>query len=107
MKETLLAVGQAEATRYFASTDFITDISSGREQVAVNLYDRIQKACDLSKDENGKLADVRMLISLARVQIRRGQTVRAKGTLRSVLGRIDELTEFEKQEFEELRKSAR
>jgi len=46
VKETLLAVGQAEATRYFASTDFITDISSGREQVAVNLYDRIQKACD-------------------------------------------------------------
>ncbi len=46
VKETLVAVGQAEATRYFASTDFITDISSGREQVAVNLYDRIQKACD-------------------------------------------------------------
>ena len=46
VKETLLAVGQAEATRYFASTDFITDISSGREQVAVTLYDRIQKACD-------------------------------------------------------------
>ena len=45
VKETLIAVGQAEATRYFASTDFITDISSGREQVAVNLYDRIQKAC--------------------------------------------------------------
>ena len=46
VQETLLAVGQAEATRYFASTDFITDISSGREQVAVALYDRIQKACD-------------------------------------------------------------
>ena len=46
VQETLLAVGQAEATRYFASTDFITDISSGREQVAVTLYDRIQKACD-------------------------------------------------------------
>ena len=46
VQETLLAVGQAEATRYFASTDFITDISSGREQVAVTLYERIQAACD-------------------------------------------------------------
>jgi len=67
----------------------------------------VQKACDLSKDENGKLADVRMLISLARVQIKRGEMARGKGTLRTVLGRIDELTEFEKREFEELRKSAR
>ena len=67
----------------------------------------IQKACDLSKDAEGKPADVRMLISLARVQIRRGEQLRAKGTLRSVLGRIGELTEFEKRELEELRKSAR
>jgi len=67
----------------------------------------VQKACDLSKDENGKMADVRMLISLARVQIKRGEMARGKGTLRTVLGRIDELTEFEKREFEELRKSAR
>ncbi len=67
----------------------------------------IQKACDLSKDEEGKPADVRMLISLARVQMRRGQQLRAKGTLRSVLGRIDELSEFEKRQLEELRKSAK
>lgn len=46
VQETLLAVGQAEATRYFASTDFITDISSGRERVAVTLYERIQEACN-------------------------------------------------------------
>lgn len=44
--EALLAIGQAEATQYFASTDFITDISSGRETVADELRDRIQKACD-------------------------------------------------------------
>ena len=46
VQETLLAIGQAEATRYFASSDFITDISSGREQIVDTLYDRIQKACD-------------------------------------------------------------
>ncbi len=67
----------------------------------------IQKACDLSKDENGKQADVRMLVSLARVQIKRGEMLRAKGTMRIVLGRINELSEFEKKEFEELRKSVK
>ena len=46
VKDTLLVVGQAEATRYFASTDFITDISSGREEVAKTLFARIQDACD-------------------------------------------------------------
>ncbi len=67
----------------------------------------IQKACELSKDESGKQADVRMLISLARVQIKRGEMLRAKGTMRTVLGRISELSEFEKKEFEELRKSVK
>lgn len=67
----------------------------------------IQKACDLSKDAKGGAADVRMLISLARVQIKRGEMLRAKGTMRVVLGRINELTEFEKKEFEEMRKSVK
>ena len=64
----------------------------------------IQKACDLVKDPSGRVVDVRMLVSLARVQIKRGEMLRAKGTMRTVLGRIDELSEFEKREFEELRK---
>ncbi len=48
-----------------------------------------------------------MLISLARVQIARGDSVRGKGTLRKVNARIGELSDFERKEFEELRKSAR
>jgi tetratricopeptide (TPR) repeat protein len=67
----------------------------------------VEKAVELSKDADGRPADVRMLITLARVQIRRGKLVSAKGTLRSVLGRIDELSDYERHEFEELRKSAR
>lgn len=67
----------------------------------------IRKAVELSKDANGRAADARILISLARVQFRRGEKARGKGTLRSVLARIDELSEFERRELEELRKSAR
>lgn len=67
----------------------------------------IQKACDLSKDEQGGAADVRMLISLARVQIKRGQMLRAKGTMRVVQGRMKELTEYERKEFEELMRSVK
>jgi tetratricopeptide (TPR) repeat protein len=67
----------------------------------------IEKACELSKDEQGGAADVRMLISLARVQIKRGQMLRAKGTMRVVQSRMKELTEYERKEFEELMKSVR
>ena len=67
----------------------------------------VLKACELSKGKDGKEADVRMLISLARVQIARGDSVRGKGTLRKVNARIGELSDFERKEFEELRKSAR
>jgi tetratricopeptide (TPR) repeat protein len=67
----------------------------------------VRKACELSKDENGRDADVRMLVTLARVQLARGDTVHGKTTLRMVQKRIDELSAFERSEFEELRKSAR
>ena len=67
----------------------------------------VQKACDLSKNEQGGAADVRMLISLARVQIRRNQMNRAQVTIREVQRRLNELTDFEKQEFQELMKSVK
>lgn len=69
--------------------------------------DCIKKACDLSRTADGKEADVRMLITLARVQLARGDRPRGKGTLRKVLSRIDELSEYERKEFEELRKSGK
>ena len=43
---SLLAIGEAEATRYFASSNFISDISNGRAEVSSTLKRRIQKACD-------------------------------------------------------------
>ena len=67
----------------------------------------VNKACELSKGKDGREADVRMLVSLARVQLARGDMVRGKGTLRKVLGRVGELSDFERGEFEELRKSAK
>lgn len=67
----------------------------------------VLKACELSKGKDGRNEDVRMLISLARVQLAKGDKPRGKGTLRKVLGRIDELSDFERREFEEIRKSAK
>jgi len=67
----------------------------------------VNKACELSRGKDGREADVRMLVSLARVQLARGDKVRGKGTLRKVQGRIGELSDFERGEFEELRKSAK
>ena len=66
----------------------------------------IRKACQLSKDKNGKETDVRMLVSLARVQIRNGDKQHAKVTIRKVQNRIGELQEFERKAFEEVLKSS-
>ena len=67
----------------------------------------IRKACDLSKDKNGHESDVRMLISLARVQLKNGDKTHAKITIRKVQSRKGELSDFERGEFEELIKGAR
>ena len=42
----LKAIGEQESTRYFASTDFIKDMSSGREKIVVELAKRIQHESD-------------------------------------------------------------
>ena len=67
----------------------------------------IRKACELSKGKDGHEADIRMLVSLARVQIRRQDILHAKVTIRKVRSRINELSEFERREFENVTKSAR
>ena len=67
----------------------------------------IRKACELSKDKNGREADIRMLVSLARVQVRRSDLQHAKVTIRKVRSRIKELSEFEKREFEDVVKGVR
>jgi len=67
----------------------------------------IRKACDLSKAKNGHEADIRMLISLARVQLKRGDKQHAKISIRKVQNRISELSDFERREFEEVKKRVR
>ncbi|MBO7683785.1 MAG: tetratricopeptide repeat protein [Kiritimatiellae bacterium] len=69
--------------------------------------DCIRRACELSRTKDGRDTDVRMLVSLARVQIKRGDIQHAKVTVRKVQNRLGELSPFEKKEFEEIRKSAR
>ena len=67
----------------------------------------IRKACELSKGKNGREADVRMLVSLARVQLKAGDKQHAKVTIRKIQSRIGELSEFERREFEEVKKGVR
>ena len=67
----------------------------------------ILKACELSKDEKGREKDVRMLITLARVQKAKGDMLKAKMTARSVTRRLSELSEYERQEFEEFMKGVK
>ena len=74
------------------------DLNLGEAEAA------IRKACQLSKDKNGKEADIRMLVSLARVQIKNGDKEHAKITIHKVKARIKELSDFERKEFEEREK---
>ena len=62
----------------------------------------IQKAIDLAKGQ-----DVRMLLTLARVQLAKKDLVKARGTLRSLGKRRDELTaERDRAAYDELLKKA-
>ena len=61
----------------------------------------IQKAIELSE---GK--DLRMQLTLARVQLAKKDLVKARGTLRSLGKRRDELTERDRAAFDELQKKA-
>ena len=47
--DLLKAIGEQESTRYFASTDFIKDMSSGREKIVLELQKRIQREADKLK----------------------------------------------------------
>ena len=67
----------------------------------------VRKACDLSKTKDGQEADVRMLVSLARVQLKIGDKQHAKVTVRKVQRRLNELSDFEKKEFEQIAKDAK
>ncbi len=96
-----------EETRTYRFCEFNTDGTSAMNEDLDRAQQCVEKAIELSRGPDGKEKDVRMLVTLARVQLARGDTARGKGTLRKVSSRLGELSEYEKEEFEELRKSAR
>ena len=66
----------------------------------------VEKAIKLSKTES-KIEDIRMQITLARVQIARGAIDKARITLRTLRKRQSELSNYDRDQLETLVKSAR
>ena len=66
----------------------------------------VRKAISLSKEKN-KIDDLRMLITLARVQIAKGDLGRARTTLRTLRNRQSELSKYDLGELEKLQKAAK
>ena len=64
----------------------------------------ILKSIDLSKSANGEAADARPFIALARVQEMRGDKKAARLSLRRVERALKSLSDFERREYEEIRK---
>ncbi len=64
----------------------------------------VKKAIQLSKEKN-KIEDIRMQITLARVQIAKGDLGRARGTLRTILNHQSELSKYDLGEVEKLQKA--
>ena len=64
----------------------------------------IRRACELSRTKDGKDTDVRMLMSLARVLMKRGNMDKAEVTIKKVRKRLDQLSDFEKKEFQDVEK---
>ena len=66
----------------------------------------VEKAIKLSKTES-KIEDIRMQITLARVQIARGALDKARATLRTLRKRSSELSNYDRDQLETLVKSTR
>ena len=66
----------------------------------------VEKAIKLSKTES-KIEDIRMQITLARVQIAKGAMDKARTTLRTLRKRQSELSNYDRDQLETLVKSAR
>ena len=64
----------------------------------------IRRACELSRTKDGKDSDVRMLMSLARVLMKRGNMDKAEVTVKKVRKRLDQLSDFERKEFQDVEK---
>ncbi len=64
----------------------------------------VRKAISLSKEKN-QIDDLRMLITLARVQIAKGDLGRARTTLRTLRNRQSELSKYDLGELEKLQKA--
>lgn len=95
------------APKLYVAWETLGSILLGADRNLKEAEECIKKACELSKGENGVNEDVRMLVSLARVQLKTGDIQRAKGTIRKVQNRINELSDFERSEFEDMRKGVK
>ena len=66
----------------------------------------VEKAIKLSKTES-KIEDIRMQLTLARVQIARGALGKARATVRSIRKRQSELSNYDRDQLETLDKAVR
>jgi len=66
----------------------------------------VKKSLELSKEKN-KLEDIRMNITLARVQIAKGDLAHARGTLRALRSRRSELSNYDRNRLEDLLRAAK
>ena len=66
----------------------------------------VQKAIKLSKTES-KIEDIRMQLTLARVQIARGAMDKARATVRTLRKRQSELSNYDRNQLESLDKAVR
>ena len=66
----------------------------------------VKKSLELSKEKNN-IEDIRMQITLARVQIARGDFGHARGTLRGLRSRRSELSNYDRNRLEDLLRSAK
>jgi tetratricopeptide (TPR) repeat protein len=70
----------------------------------------IELSKDIGKDKNkgkGEIGDIRMQITLARVQIAKGDLAHARGTLRALRSHRSELSNYDRNRLEDLLRAAK
>ncbi len=100
--ETYVRRGIEIAPEFYILRETLGVVLLGQNRNLDEAEESVKKAIELAKRENGTSPDVRLYTSLARIQVARGDKKGAKNSLSRVEARLDELSDFEKREYEEI-----
>ena len=95
-----------KAPEMYVAYETVAAVILAKKGDLAEAHEFAEKAVELSRVKE-RVSDVRMFITLAKVQLAQGDAKLARATLRKVQSRIDELSDFERREYDALLENVR